>query len=951
MIMHRCVWLLVASSAVTVVSATVLRRTASTPIAGGTNSKTSEGHPASTHWTARATAQRSTSHVSASTSESLSRNRQGPNLVDLGALKEKAGLMNIFTDPADDTVLLFDLSRFIGKELDVLVSAMSAKGTYLDEYGQVSKLHEPVDETVDTMITLRLSSDGSHVDVVKPETRLRTTDRQSKEALADGAWTGWEQSLSRLPVSSNASDKVIVDATPFLVGGFFTSGWYFAPYVVDVRILSAKTFEKNIIVTAAFQLVFDPEDPPITMEIALSMLALPKSPMAVRPSDDRLQYFAVDYIDLGSHETADKAVNPRAADIVDTPISSITRFNISNSPTGDLRFYVDPTVPRRWRKYFAKAIEAWNVAFTPLGYDRAIRAVLPDTPEWPSDYNRDDARYSTISWSVNVDEVYALGLAKVDPRSGEILKSDIMVSHGWVQAFLSELDVQAPSLTKRQSSSYRLEERSSATVKGRQHRAHAKAPFSRMLARTVVGAPSPSSTRSSVALTSLPSRPRHERDGRVVPIRKHGVAKSSFTFARARHHQFLTELEWEQIVGAGIQSVVVHEMGHSLGLRHNFKASIGIDTNCLKSAECTRKHGVAMSVMDYTPSNIFAFKYAGSRNGTSEIEDVPDIYQTVIGIYDKMAIRYGYMDGTPKELQDALEEASDLPVCTDEDLEMDTDPLCRVYDLSSSPVTYWKERLDSVSAERSRLLETAVQPGESYTRFGRAVLQNLQEAGWITQELVNLIGGVSTKRLHRYVNGSHPDSGGSVSIAANVQQEALSTALSFISTNAAEVLPVEKEQRFLLERFGDFAAVSVDVRDTVRSIQKELVDAVVSPKILMRVFSNFAMGVQRSGFTVSELLGSVERAFLGEDGMKKYQFPKDANRELLAMFLNSLSKAYRSRCVVDMPVNIVSELYSRLLDARRTLQDQGADVAADPSEQAFRKYLEAELAIIDEPCA
>jgi hypothetical protein len=112
------------------------------------------------------------------------------------------------------------------------------------------------------------------------------------------------------------------------------------------------------------------------------------------------------------------------------------------SADAPITFYVDPTVPERWRAAFKAGVEAWRPAFEAAGHGpKAIRAVLPGEPEWPKDYDAGDIRYSSVSWIPDVDDTFALSPSVVDPRSGEILGSDIIFTHGWVKFWTNYLSV------------------------------------------------------------------------------------------------------------------------------------------------------------------------------------------------------------------------------------------------------------------------------------------------------------------------------------------------------------------------------------------------------------------------------------------------------------------------------------------------------------------------------
>merc|ERR1719171_2577791 len=93
-----------------------------------------------------------------------------------------------------------------------------------------------------------------------------------------------------------------------------------------------------------------------------------------------------------------------------------------------------------------------------------------------------------------------------------------------------------------------------------------------------------------------------------------------------------------------------------------------------------------------------------------------DFFTPVIGAYDKLAIKFGYMkvnDGGPTPhlspvLLKVLEEAERLPVCSDEEFEIGDDPECEIHDLTSDPMKWYEDRLQLLAASQQRLLEASV---------------------------------------------------------------------------------------------------------------------------------------------------------------------------------------------------------------------------------------------------
>src|SRR5262249_17577114 len=133
----------------------------------------------------------------------------------------------------------------------------------------------------------------------------------------------------------------------------------------------------------------------------------------------------------------------------------------------------------------------------------------------------------------------------------------------------------------------------------------------------------------------------------------------------------------EEFIGQAIKHITMHEVGHSLGLRHTFKASTMLTEEQLNDTAITRAKGLVGSVMDYSPINIAP---KGKKQG--------DYYSTTIGPYDFWAIEYAYkpIDGDEaSELKKIAARApeADLVFATDEDMMGNHDPRVNTYDIGS----------------------------------------------------------------------------------------------------------------------------------------------------------------------------------------------------------------------------------------------------------------------------
>jgi hypothetical protein len=308
------------------------------------------------------------------------------------------------------------------------------------------------------------------------------------------------------------------------------------------NIISIKSFSNNVMakselttkVTEGHESVF------VTVEVSSSIILLPDVPMTTRYDSPRIGYFTTNSLYFSDSQ-----------DKVDTR-RYITRWRLIPSDTAaylrgeevepikPIKFYIDNSVPKKWRKYLIQGITDWNVAFEKIGFKNAIVTdFLPDSVEAKAD----DINYSTLMYTAST-KMNAMGPSTLDPRTGEILEADIMWWHNVVSLLQEWITVQTGAVNK------------------------------------------------DVRAIQLP----------------------------------------DSIMGDAMRFVICHEVGHSLGLRHNMMGSWAYPTDSLRSRAFTdRIHGTSSSIMDYARYNYIAQPGDGVR-----------VLSPHIGAYDMLAIEYGY---------------------------------------------------------------------------------------------------------------------------------------------------------------------------------------------------------------------------------------------------------------------------------------------------------------------
>ena len=181
-----------------------------------------------------------------------------------------------------------------------------------------------------------------------------------------------------------------------------------------------------------------------TVVLHFSMVKLPENPMMPRLFDERVGYFSINNLDYGRNE---HRAQPR---------TYITRWRLEkkdpnaamSEPVKPIVYYIDAATPAKWVPYMIKGVEKWQKAFEAAGFKNAIIAKLVPSKKEDPDFSPEDARYSVIRWLPSTIE-NASGPHVSDPRTGEILESDIQFYHNIMNLQRSWYFLQAGAVDKR----------------------------------------------------------------------------------------------------------------------------------------------------------------------------------------------------------------------------------------------------------------------------------------------------------------------------------------------------------------------------------------------------------------------------------------------------------------------------------------------------------------------
>ncbi|MDX1462762.1 MAG: zinc-dependent metalloprotease [Marinirhabdus sp.] len=202
---------------------------------------------------------------------------------------------------------------------------------------------------------------------------------------------------------------------------------------------SVKSFPMNIEVKQ--DMTYDASEPPsnsatqtISLQMNQSMILLPEEPMQPRLFDPRVGFFTVSQYDFGSDELkADEKTYIRRWRLEPKDPAAYARGELVE-PVKPIVYYLDPGTPENLQKYIKQGIEDWQKPFETAGFKNAIIAKDAPTKEEDPEFSPEDIRYSVVRYVASTTR-NAVGPSVSDPRSGEIIESDIIWYHNHLRSY------------------------------------------------------------------------------------------------------------------------------------------------------------------------------------------------------------------------------------------------------------------------------------------------------------------------------------------------------------------------------------------------------------------------------------------------------------------------------------------------------------------------------------
>ncbi|GCL36570.1 hypothetical protein SR1949_16750 [Sphaerospermopsis reniformis] len=542
-----------------------------------------------------------------------------------------------------------------------------------------------------------------------------------------------------------------------------------------------------------------------TLKLHYSISQLPNNNYQPRLADERVGYFITAYQDLSRDDRDDNFVR------------YINRWNLEKQdpkaeispPKKPIVFWIDNAVPLEYRDAIRAGVLMWNQAFLQAGFKDAIEVKqMPDNATW----NAADIRYNTIRWINTVDGYFALGPSRVNPLTGEILDADILVDASFVRALKNEYrQIILPKQTQKQTQT-------------------------------------PTTLSTLMQNRLLCGKNDQKNKGLIGNLSKlageydlcYGIESTNqFAFGALAMSLLANTVpsrdQMQDYIHQYLRLIIAHEVGHTLGLRHNFRGSNLLPPEEMNNREITSTKGLTASVMDYIPPNI-------APRGTVQGDYFPD----KVGSYDIWAIQYGY---TPSGAKSTIAEKSflaeiaklsenpELSYSPDEDTS-EIDPTSAPWDNSGNVLVYSRWQLDNSRVMWDRLNQGYLMYGDSYSdltdQFSTIFGNYLQQLSYT----IKYIGGQSFYRVNPVDNkGRLPF----VAVPVEKQRQALATLQEYVFDEEALKFSPKLLNKLVPSRWYHWGSTPVTgrldfpVHDLVLFVQSAVLSDLLSSDRLTRI--------------------------------------------------------------------------------------------------------------------
>lgn len=815
--------------------------------------------------------------------------------------------------------------------------------------------------------------------LVEPNIQVKSTGDQESQSSVERLFT--DRVILDVPIVTMSGGSPVIDMDELLIGNadkFFGSSIRISnPKLINIK--KKKAFPKNI------ELAFEvPTQNGRLQTLHYSISEIPdRAGYKPRKADERIGYFTTGYKDYGQFKDPD------------TMVRYVNRWQLEKAdpslkispPKNPIVFYIEHTTPVRYRRWVREGLLYWNTAFEKVGISNAIEVYYQDERSGAHmEKDPEDVRYNFIRWLSN-NMGMAIGPSRVHPETGQILDADVILTDGWIRHWWTTYHEIMPEIAMEGVNPETLawlqdhpnwDPRVRLTPPAQRefitqglaalgHQAYGGHPMTHVDSHLIgddeydglIGRTSQVNGLCTLAqgkafdvamfrMYMALAEGEDSENAAAEPNEAKNEKDKKKDQKKPEEKEAMIDGIPEAFIGPALADLACHEVGHTLGLRHNFKASSLYTMAEINSNEMKGKKAHAASVMDYLPVNM-NFKDGEVQGDYSMIG---------VGPYDIWAIEYGYTQDE-KDLKGILNRVAEpeLQYGTDEDT-FGPDPLARRYDFSKEPLDYAHNQMRIVRYNRDRIIGKLVKDGDSWAKTRRAYEMTLAIQMRAVSMMANWLGGAF---VYRDKKGDKEDRLPIEVVSAKKQRDALNFVIENTFRDEAFGLTQDLLLRMTVNKWlDDMDAFMSDstwpIHDTIMGIQASTLARLMYPTTLRRIYDNeFLVPADADALTLPELLDTVSDEVwseLNEEVGKKYtarepmisSLRRNLQREHVELLIELSKSDFLSTAAYKPIGNLVMEKLRRIKDKRI---DRVLQASADNLDPYTKAHLEDASTQID----
>ena len=428
----------------------------------------------------------------------------------------------------------------------------------------------------------------------------------------------------------------------------------------------------------------------VSIKMFHAIMKMPEDGYSVRYDDPRVGFFTTKVNDMTSTESVNyKDLVHRWRLIKKDPSLEISE------PVKPITWWIENSTPLIWRETIKEGVLAWNKAFEKAGFKNAMEVkIQPDDADW----NAGDLRYNVLRWTSSPNPRFGgYGPSFVNPKTGEILGADIMLEY---VHFTNRVKIER-------------------IINAVSNFDSAEEAYDEVLS--------------------------HD-DNHFYCSAGHLMHEDTMFGQTVLAAAGASELELEGLKKQSMMRLIMHEVGHTLGLNHNMKGSHLYSPEQLANPEFIKGKSLSNSVMEYPAINI-------SPDNNKQVQ----YYDVAVGPYDEWAIQFGYTPFKSEDEKNTLLEKSTLPELIfgndADDMRRPgkaIDPRVMTGDLSNDPITYGINRIKLVNNLLKDLKTDLPKKGKSYQELKTSYYILSGQSARAGDVISRFIGGVY---IDRAMNG------------------------------------------------------------------------------------------------------------------------------------------------------------------------------------------------------